>query len=166
MDLNDGSLSTWFTAAEGTSLSIAGIDSQGHPILTVMPTPRMVAPPNSPGGQVTPPADVIYPPPPRVLLLTGPNQTVEIADGSNSEFRPSSVIGDRHGIWFNSPGSLWLYRQGGLTKVADIPASLFPQPTPPPGAASRNVATPPPNFPSPPPGFPTGALLALAGPCT
>jgi len=164
MDLNDGSLSTWFTAAEGTSLSIAGTDSQGHPILTVMPTKRLVAPPNSP-GQV-PPADVIYPPSPRVLMLTGPNQTVEIADGSNSEFRPSSVIGDRHGIWFNSPGSLWLYRQGGLTKVADIPASLFRQPTPPPGATSRNAATPPPNFPSSPPGFPTGVLLALAGPCT
>ena len=166
MDLNDGSISTWFTAAEGTSLSIAGMDSQGHPILAVMPIAKMVAPPDSSGGQVTPPADVIYPPPPRVLLLTAPNQAVEIADGSNSGFRPSSAIADRHGVWFNSPGSLWLYSQGGLAKVADIPASLFPRPTPPPGAPTPNVAGPPPNFPSPPPGFPTGVMLALAGPCS
>lgn len=161
MDLKDGSLSTWLTAAEGTNLTIAGTDSQGHPILVVMPTPKMVVPPASPGGQLVPSADVIYPPPPRVLLLTGPNQTVEIADGTNSAFRPFGAIGDSHGIWFNSPGSLWLYRQGSLAKVADIPTSLFPRPTPPP-----NVPTQPPTFPSPPPGFPTGVALSLVGPCT
>ncbi|HKF18613.1 MAG TPA: hypothetical protein VKF14_15660 [Candidatus Dormibacteraeota bacterium] len=166
MDLKDGSVSTWFTAAEGTSLNIAGLDSQGHPILTVMPTPKIMPPPASPGGQVTPSADMIYPSPPRVLLLTGPNQTVEIADGSNSAFRPSIAMGDSHGIWFNSPGSLWIYRQGSLAKVAEIPAGLFPLPTPPPNAPTPNIAKPPPNFPSPPPGFPTGVSLALVGPCT
>jgi len=166
MDLTDGSLSTWFTAAEGTSLSIAGMDAQGHPILTLIPTPRMVAPPTSTGGPVLPPADVNYPPPPCVLLLTGPNQTVEIADGSNSEFRPSSAIGDRHGIWFNSPGSLWLYRPNGLAKIADVPISLFPRPAPQPDLTKPSVATSPPIFPSPPPGFPTGVSLALVGPCT
>jgi hypothetical protein len=161
MDLKDGSVSTWFTADEGMNLSIAGVDAQGHPILSVMPTPIMMTPPANPGGQVIPPAGVIYPSPPRILLLTGPNHTVEIADGSNSAFRPFGALGDSHGIWFSSPGSLWLYRQGSLVKVADVPPSLFPRPTPPP-----NVPTPPPNFPSPPPGFPTGVPLALVGPCT
>ena len=163
MDLKDGSLSAWFTAPDGTSLSIAGTDQQGRPILFIRTNPKAVlmTPANS-GAAVKEPPEVMYPPPPRVLLLTGANQTVEISNGSDSAFRPLSASGDTHGIWFASPGTLWLYRHGSLAKVADIPASLFPLPTPPP-----NAPTPPPNYtkPAPPPGYPVGVSLNLLGPC-
>ena len=163
MDLKDGSLSTWFTAPDGTNVGIAGTDQQGHPILIITTPPNVVKlTPASSGAPVTMPPELIYPPPPRVLLLTSANQTVEISSGSDATFRPSSAFGDGHGIWFTSPGSLWLYRHGSLTKVADVPASLFPLPTPPP-----NLPTPPANFtkPSPPPGYPIGVPLNVLGPC-
>jgi len=162
MELKDGSLSTWFTAPDGTNVGIAGTDQQGHPILIINTTPKLVQQPQSSGAPVPVPSEVIYPPPPRVLLLTGANQTVEISSGADATFRPSSAFGDGHGIWFTSPGSLWLYRHGSLAKVADVPASLFPLPTPPP-----NAPTPPPNLtrPSPPPDYPIGVSLNVLGPC-
>src|SRR5262249_58169334 len=101
-------------------------------------------------------------PPPQVVLLTGPNQTHTIASGSDSAFRPNLVLTDSHGMWFSSPGSLWLYRHGELPTVADLPAPLFPTPTPPPGAAGKGNPAPG----SPPPCFPTGVTLSLAGACT
>src|SRR5215469_11722649 len=73
MDLKDGSLSAWFTAPDGTNLSIAGTDQQGHPILLISTNPKAAAlmtPPSS-GPAVKVPPEMIYPPPPRVLLLTG-----------------------------------------------------------------------------------------------
>jgi hypothetical protein len=99
-----------------------------------------------------------------VLLLTGPDQVVEIADGSDQALRPTSVFGDAHGIWMTAPGSLWLYSKGALKKVADIPADQFPAPTPPPGAA-----TAPPGIskgPSAPAGYPTGPYIQVVAPCT
>ena len=163
MDLKDGSLSAWFTAPDGTNLSIAGMDQQGHPILLISTNPKaaLMTPPSS-GPAVKVPPEMMYPPPPRVLLLTGANQTVEISNGSDSAFRPTSAFGDSHGIWFASPGTLWLYRHGSLARVADIPASLFPLPTPLP-----NAPTPPPNYtkPAAPPGYPIGVPLNLLGPC-
>src|SRR5215467_172830 len=77
MELKDGSLSTWFTAPDGTNVGIAGTDQQGHPILIINTTPKLVQQPQSSGAPVPVPSEVIYPPPPRVLLLTGANQTVE-----------------------------------------------------------------------------------------
>jgi hypothetical protein len=163
MDLKDGSLTTWFTAPDSTSVGVVATDLQGHPVLVVNAIPKVAPQPTSAGATVTASQAQVDLRPPRVLLLTGPNQTVEIANGSDPSFRPSSAVGDSHGIWFSSPGSLWLYRQGSLTRVADVPGSLFPLPTPPP-----NAPTLPPNAtkPSPPPGTPTGVVLALAGRCS
>jgi len=158
MDLRDGSVSTWYTAPDGMVVSVAGADSQGHPVLFV--SPKGKAPDAAGSGTVPTP---YLPPPPEVLLLTGPNQTHTIASGSDPAFRPNLTLSDSHGTWFSSPGSLWLYRNGSLTKVADVPAELFPTPTPPPGVTGKgSVATG-----SPPPGYPTpGLTLSLAGACT
>jgi hypothetical protein len=162
MDLKDGTMSTWYTAPEGRAVAIMGMDAQGHPLLNVSIPPVKGAPP-APGATPDPSA-FVYPPPPRVLLLTGPDQVLEIADGSNQSMRPVSVFGDAHGIWLTVPGSLWLYAKGSLKKVADVPAEQFPPPTPPPGAM-----TPPPGVskvaPSTPPGFPTGPYVQVMAPC-
>lgn len=159
MDLRDGSVSTWYTAPEGVSVSIAGADAQGHPVLFLNVIPKGLAPSAEGSGTVPRP---YLPPPPEVLLLTGPNQTHTIASGSDPAFRPNLVLTDSHGMWFSSPGSLWLYRNSELTRVADVPADLFPPPTPPPGAAGKGSLSPG----SPPPGLPAGVTLSLAGPCT
>jgi len=160
MDLRDGSVSTWYTASDGMVVSIAGADSQGHPVLFLSVNPKGKAPDAAGSGAV--PTSYL-PPPPQVLLLTGPNQTHTIASGSDSGFRPNLTLSDSHGTWFSSPGSLWLYRNGLLTKVADVPAELFPTPTPPPGVPGKGSVAPG----SPPPGYPTGGVtLSLAGACT
>jgi len=160
MDLRDGSVSTWYTAPDGVSASIVGADTHGHPVLFLnVIIPKGLPPSAASSGTVPTP---YLPPPPQVVLLTGPNQTHTIASGSDSAFRPNLVLTDSHGMWFSSPGSLWLYRNGELTKVADVPAELFPTPTPPPGAAGKGNPAPG----SPPPGFPTGVTLSLAGACT
>jgi hypothetical protein len=162
MDLKDGSLTTWYTAPQGRSVAVMGLDAQGRPLLYVNAIPVK---PVAPGTGATPDMNAyVYPAPPRVLVLTGPDQVVEIADGSDQALRPTSVFGDAHGIWITAPGSLWLYSKGALKKVADIPADQFPAPTPPPGAA-----TPPPGIyqvPSPPAGYPTGPYIQVVAPCT
>lgn len=160
MDLRDGSLSTWFTAPEGVIVNFAGTDAQGRPVM-ILNSAVKPAPPGPQTGPQTSPTPYL-PPAPKVLLLTGPNQTVEIANGADPAFRPGQALGDSHGIWFSSPGSLWLYRNGALEKVADVPAELFPSPTPPPGLPGKGSAT----AASPPPGYPTGVTLGLGGACT
>lgn len=161
MDLKDGSVSTWFTSPESSNVRIAGLDGQSHPILIVSQIPKFTKPVQDSKPVFT--AEQMYPPPPELLVLTSPDQTTRIGNGSSSQFRPSSVVADGHGIWISSPGTLWLYRQGGLTKVADIPQQLFPLPTPPP-----NLPTKPPmqDVPSPPTGYPTGVTLGLLGRCS
>jgi hypothetical protein len=160
MDLKDGSVSTWFTSPDGTGVTIVAIDQQGRPVVTVTALP--VKPAQPPAGAAAVQSTPFFPPPPRVLLLTGPNETTEIAGGSDPAFRPYTAMADSHGVWFATPGSLWIYRQGTLVKVADVPAGLFPLPPTP-----SNMPTPPPNVAkaSPPPGVPTGVTLMLAGPC-
>ena len=170
MDLRDGSVTTWYTAPAGLSASVAGVDGQGHPVLFVnMSEKGQAGPPSSsnpqPGVPSNPaswggnPAPTVLPPP-QVLLLTGPNQTRTISAGSDTAFRPNvPASGDSHGIWLSVPGSLWLYRNGSLTKVAAIPSGLFPSPTPPLGLGKGSA-------PSPPPGYPTGVTLNIAGACT
>lgn len=157
MDLKDGTLSTWYRAPAGKSVGILGFDAQGHPILTELTLPAKPVLANA-----TPDPALMFPPPPATLLLTGPDQVVRLSDGSNPDFRPVTVSGDSHGIWFGVPGSLWLYRKGGLQKVADVPAGLFPQPTPYPGGVQGKTGLTPP---SPPPGYPQGALVRVAGAC-
>jgi hypothetical protein len=162
MDLKDGTVTTWYTAPEGRQVAVMGLDGQGHPILNVSTIP---AKPAAPAPGATPDMSTyVYPPPPRVLLLTGPDQVVEIADGSNQALRPTSVFGDAHGIWITAPGSLWLYSKGALKKVADVPADHFQAPTPPPGAPTAPSGAY--KIPSPPPGYPTGPYLQVVAPCT
>jgi hypothetical protein len=148
MDLRDGSLSAWYTASPGIALGLSGLDAQGHPVLVAVDygDPRASA--------------NLIPPPPRILLVTGPDHAVTIADGSDQSLRPTSMASDARGIWFAAPGSLWLYRGGRLARLADVPASVFPPPTP--------FAPPPgrPAPPAPPPGYPTGSVLSIVGACT
>ena len=158
MDLRDGSVTTWYAPPDGMGVSLAGADTQGHPVLFLNVGGKgQAVPAPSPGSTPTPFAQ----PPTQVLLLTGPNQTRTIADGSDAAFRPTVTASDSHGIWFSSPGSLWLYRNGSLNKVADVPSDLFPTPTPPAGVAGKSgPAT------GSPPGYPTGVTLNLVGACT
>jgi hypothetical protein len=158
MDLRDGSVTTWYAAPDGMSVGLAGADAQGHPVLVLNVGGKGQAVP-APSPSTNPTLSV--PPPPQVLLLTGPNQTRTIADGSDAAFRPGLAASDSHGIWFSSPGSLWLYRNGSLTKVADVPSDLFPTPTPPTGVSGKSGLGP-----GSPPGYPTGVTLNLVGACT
>jgi hypothetical protein len=151
MDLRDGTVSTWFTAPAGRVVAIIGMDAQGHPVLALG---NQVHPQIGPSP--TPDPASAYPPPPSLLLLSGPDQVVVLADGSNSALRPSVAFGDGHGIWFDSPGALWLYRRGELIQVAAVPSRLFPQTTPP--AGKGGVSSPPPNY-------PTGPNLMIEGGC-
>jgi hypothetical protein len=150
MDLRDGSVSTWFSGPVNSSVGLIGMDAQGRPVLTLSP--------RSAGN--TPPVKS-QPPPQSVVLLTGPNQTTVIADGTDPTFHPGQALGDGHGVWFSVAGSLWLYTTDrGLAKVAEIPQEIFPAP-PAPSGKGGGVAVG-----SPPPSNVSGVSLSLAGPCS
>jgi hypothetical protein len=83
MDLKDGRVTSWFTAPAATSVSIAAVDQKGHPVLILNSIRKPVRQPGA-SALILP-----WPQPPRVLLLTGPNQTVEIASGTDPFFTPS-----------------------------------------------------------------------------
>lgn len=146
MDLTTGDVTTWFTSSIGPAqMKLLGLDAQGRPIIAIGPANQ---------GN-----------PFRVLLLTGPNRFVEIADGSNTNFRPDSATGDSHGIWFSEPGSIWLYQAAtGLRVVFAVPSSLSPtSPSPNPNKFPNGIAP----SPAPPtPGEPSGYELTVIGPCT
>ncbi len=154
MDLRDGSVSTWYTVTGTELVSLMGLDEQGRPILSLFQPTFKTAP--APGAD--------GPPPPRVLLLTGANQTVEITSG-NSDFQPASLPwADSHGIWFGSWNSLWLYTQkGGLRQVATIPAGLFPSPSLPPGYPPKGAIAS--DARSGMPSYMQGTLVTPAGSC-
>jgi hypothetical protein len=155
MDLRDGSVSTWYQVSGTDLVSLMGLDEQGYPILGLIQPPV----------KAEPQSGVYAPPVFRLLLLTGPNQTVEISAG-NPDFHPGSrPSADTHGIWFGSWDSVWLYTQNsGLRQVATIPVGVFPSPSPPPGLQGKGGAQY-----SPPPGMPSymrGTLITPAGSCT
>lgn len=104
MDLGTGRLSTWYRAPAGMEVEVIGIDVQNRPILTLAPGPGRPA---------------------QVLLLTGQNRTVPISTGDQPALRPTGAFGDRQGVWIGDQGALWLYRDGALRKVADVPAGLL-----------------------------------------
>ncbi len=126
-------------------MSVAGFDAQGHPVLLV----------NQFGTFTTPPPPGYQPPPPELILLPAMNQAARLASGTADAPRSAGgVSGDSKGIWTSRPGQLWIYRPGRLRKVADIPQSLFPLPTPPPGAPAKDV-----------PAGASGPYLQVAGAC-
>lgn len=164
MDLKTGAVSTYFTAP-GSSQSVAllGFDGQGHPVVTVQAIPVKGA---------SPPPQNYMPGPPSVLLLTGTDQSQTISSGSDEAFRPTSAAGDGHGVWFGSPGSIWLYTSSaGLRKIATLGNGLFPVPTPFPGSGvptpmlGGSDGSPPPGKPTMPPGYPTGAPVRVVSGC-
>jgi hypothetical protein len=154
MDLSNGTVSTWYRVSGPDLISLMGLDGQGRPIVAF----------TQPNLKAMPQPGVFVPPVARLVLLTGPNQTVEIS-GGNPDFHPDGQLqGDSHGVWFGSWNSVWLYTgAGGLRQVASIPAGLFPTPTPPPGLPPKGgVAS------SSLPGIPAymqGTLIRPAGPC-
>ncbi len=111
VDLGDGRVTTWFTAAQGSYVNVLGMDSQGHPFLAV----------TTPSGRGA-----------QVLVLTGPNQATTInASGYLPPADTSAhAVPDTHGVWFASEdGGIWLHRPGGgLRKVGQVP---LPPPVPP-----------------------------------
>jgi len=152
-----GNVTTWFTSPVGPGpITFLGLDSQGHPIIAMDPAKPQFLRDGSMAYRGVQDEQG------RILLLTGPNQFVEIADGSNIYFRPTSAIGDSHGVWFGEPGSIWLYQAGtGLRKVFAMAPSLFPTPT-------QKVI---PGLPSPSPGphstdRRSGVGLTVIGPCS
>jgi hypothetical protein len=135
MDLNSGTVTTWFATSTG-AVGMLGLDMQGHPVVAVSGSPAT-----------------------RVLVLTGQNRSVQIADGSNVSFQPDSARADSHGIWFGEPGSIWLYQPSiGLREVFAMPQSLFPAP---PTKQVPGIA-----LPTPPAGTPSGANMEVVGSCT
>lgn len=109
MDLHTGRLSTWFKAPTGKTVGMLGVDGAGRPVFTLTDVG---------GNSGTSPT---------VLLLTAPNQSALIADGSDPAFVPYEAFADSNGLWLSSrQGSVWLYRNGTLTHVADLPEQLFP----------------------------------------
>lgn len=154
MDLRDGSMSTWYQVSEPDLISLVGLDGQGRPILGSIQLNLKAVP--QPGVFVTPVA--------RLLLLTGPSQTLEINAGIPDFHFGSMPSADSHGIWFGSWNSVWLYTvTSGLRQVANIPAGVFPSPSPPPGLQPKGGVPG-----SPPPGVPSymqGTLITPAGPC-
>ncbi|HKW71990.1 MAG TPA: hypothetical protein VJQ08_04105 [Candidatus Dormibacteraeota bacterium] len=155
MDLRDGSVSTWYTASGNDIVSIVALDAQGQPILSLF-SPK------------TPPVEssnVYEPPPPRLMLLTGPNQTAAITSGNADFHFGGMVLADSHGIWFGGWNDVWVYTSSaGLRKAVSVPAGVFPSPSPPPGFPAK-----PGVIPSGKPGMPAymqGTLINPAGPCT
>jgi len=132
-----------------------GLDEQGRPILALFQA-------NFKGD---PTIGAKAPPVPRLLILTGANQTVEITPGNPDFHLASSPWADSHGIWFGGWSSLWLYTQsGGLRQVATIPAGLFPTPSPPPGyPAKGDLAS---GARSGMPSYMQGTMVTPAGSCT
>jgi hypothetical protein len=157
MDLRDGSESTWYKVGGTELVSVIGLDDQGRPILALFQ-------PKSPTDGAPSP-NTYEPPAPRLLLLTGPNQTAEMTPGT-PVFHPGGMpVSDSHGVWFGSWNSVWLYTQSaGLRQVAAIPAALFPSPSPPPGLQPKQATAS-----GAKPGLPAymqGTLVTPAGSCT
>ncbi len=152
MDLRDGSVGTWYTAPDGATVNLIGVDGQGHPIVALNKFMTFTTPP-PPGYQ---------PPPPSLMLVTGRDTAVEIAAPGASIPLAFSTTADAHGVWFTAPGQLWLYRSGALKKVADVPAGLFPVPTPPPGVG---IASKPGLASAPSIAMPNAPILQVAGAC-
>jgi len=121
MDLHTGRLSTWFKAPTGKTVGMLGVDGAGRPVFTLTDVG------NNPGTSST------------VQLLTAPNQSALMADGSDPGFVPYEAFADSNGLWLSSRlGSVWLYRNGTLTHVADLPEQLFP-----PSRATGGTQQPP-----------------------
>jgi len=119
-DLRDGSVRDWYTAPANTSVFILAFDGQSHPLLALFGE-------NESSTRA-------------LMILTGPNQTSQIATPSGPAMRFSTAYLDPHGIWLGSPGSLWMYRSGSLIKVADIPLELVGASAPMPIANARQSA--------------------------
>jgi hypothetical protein len=155
MDLHHGSVSTWYKANGSDFVSVVGLDGLGHPILAIL----------QPSLKAEPVPGVFMPPVARLLLLTGPNQTVDITSGNVDFHFGSMPWGDSHGIWFGSWNSVWLYTQtDGLRQAATIPPGVFPNPSPPPGFQGKGG--PPAGAPSGMPAYMQGTLVTPAGSCT
>lgn len=153
MDLRDGTVSTWFTVAGTEMVSLVSLDAKGQPILVLYQPPIKT---QAPGP--------IGPPPARMLLLTGPDQTVEITSGTGDFRMASQPSADAHGIWFGSWGSVWLYTtNGGLRQVATIAEGLFPSPSVPPGYPMKGSPASDARFSMPK--YMQGTMVAPAGPC-
>lgn len=154
MDLRDGSVSTWYMASGTDLVSVVALDGLGRPILAVL----------NPSTKGEPQPGVFVQPVARLLLLTGPSQTVDVSSGNADFHFGSTPWGDSHGIWFGSWNSVWFYTQsGGLRQVATIPAGVFPSPTPPGGMQGKGGRSyfPPPGMPS----YMQGTLVTPAGSC-
>jgi hypothetical protein len=110
MDLRDASVGVWYTAPADTAVYVLGFDGQDHPILALYSSDQSVTE--------------------ALLILTGPNQTTEIAAPPGAPLRFAAAYQDEHGLWLGSSGSLWMYRSGSLLKVADVPVTLTGAATP------------------------------------
>jgi hypothetical protein len=154
--LRDGSVTTWYTVNGPEMVTLMGLDQQGRPLLS------LYAP--KPTFENGPPPTSYEPPPPHLVLVTGLNQTVDLASGNSDFHLGGSPQADSHGIWFGSWNSVWLYTQGaGLRQVATFSTGLFPSPTPPPGFESKPIPS------GAKPGMPAymqGTLIMPAGSCT
>ncbi len=101
MDVQTGSVSIWYTGPAGARVSILGFDAQRHPVLELFS-----------GSSTTSQA---------LMLLVGNDQVQPIAGGKGQPGGFANAFADAHGIWIGTLGALWLYREGNLVKVTDVP---------------------------------------------
>ena len=111
LNLATGSVTIWFTV-DAKALDPAGFDQLGHPIARGEPNFNV---PGSTGGGA--------------WIVTSPGHATRIApDG----FIFTGAIADMHGVWFTTPGSLYLVTPDGRsTEVGALP-----------GTGDRNLAGP------------------------
>lgn len=152
MDLKDGTVTAWYRSADPAAVQVIGFTAKGEPLISLFQVIMYASPP--PSG--------FQPPAPRLMVVTGQNQATPISTDTDTHrsFGYGSATTDTHGVWLGGPGQLWLYRSGSLRKVADVPASLFPPPTPLPGVvgiASKAMVAQPSD---------TGPFIQVAGACT
>jgi hypothetical protein len=113
MDLRDGSLSTWYQALTGSEIDLLAFDPAGRALVGLA----------HPAVEV---GNVFYPQPVRSLALVTGRGTSSPVPMPEPDLEPIDMSTDAHGTWLTGPGSLLLYRDGRLVKVADVGANVAP----------------------------------------
>jgi hypothetical protein len=100
MDLRTGAVAGWYRAPAGMTLALIAIDRDGRPLVGLS---RGF---NQPVAQL--------------VTVTGRDRSAPVAT-PDPNLAPESVLTDAHGTWLAGAGFLWLYRNGRVEKVADVP---------------------------------------------
>jgi hypothetical protein len=114
MNMADGTVTRWYQAPPGSTLSVLGLDAQGRLLLGIADPMRRVG-------------NLAYELAARgILLLAGRDQAIPVPL-PDPALAPDRAFADAHGVWISGADALWLLRDGRLTRVATVPARLRPR---------------------------------------